>query len=232
MIPLTAHVPVPLLNRLLDERRSVRAYRAEDVPDALLRELMTTARRAPSAANLQPGRFTRVVGHARQQLTDALLNARRSGRIETEDYDYFPQPMPQYLRRRQVASAQALYGALQIERADRSARDQQFDRNFTFFDAPVALLLTVDRRFGAGGYLDLGMLLYGLMLAAESAGLATCAIGALASYPDLIRATLGWPDDQAIVCGVALGYPCRDTPGSVADTARIAVDDFFTTQQQ
>ena len=210
-------------------RRSTRAFLDLPLPDGLVGELLTNARRAPSGANLQPGKFIAVEGDARARLSSALVNAWQQGQAEAEDYDYFPRPMPMHLKRRQLAAAQALYGALGVERHDRAGRDQQFARNFNFFDAPVALVVTIDRDFGAGGYMDLGMTLYGLMLAAQREGLGCCAIGALASYPGLIRKTLGLDERSSIVCGMALGYPDPDAPVNQASTTRCALDEYFTT---
>lgn len=211
---------------IVQERRSVRAYLSTPVPDALVREVLTLARLAPSGANLQPGAFIAVQGSVRQRLCHDLLAAFR-GQQETEDYDYFPNPMPMKLRRRQVEAAQALYGALDVARDDRAGRDAQFERNFRFFDAPVALVVTMQDGFGSGGYMDLGMALYGLMLAAQSKGLATCAIGALASYPNLIRQHLGLDATSHIVCGMALGYADPKAPVNQTQTTRCELDDYF-----
>ena len=155
-------------------RHSVRAFLPRPVPEALLERLLTTARLAPSGANLQPGRFWAVQGAARERLVTALCQAWRDQLPEAEDYGYFPRPMPLQLRKRQVAAAQALYGALGVARGDGEGRALQFERNFRFFDAPVALVVTIERDFGAGGYMDLGMCLHGLMLAAQAQGLAFC----------------------------------------------------------
>jgi nitroreductase len=214
---------------LAAERRSTRAFLPEPLSEGMLASLLTSARRAPSGANLQPGKFIAVEGDARARLSTALVDAWRSGQAEAEDYDYFPRPMPTHLKRRQLAAAQALYGALGVERQDRAGRDRQFARNFNFFDAPVALVVTIDRDFGAGGYMDLGMTLYGLMLAAQREGLGCCAIGALASYPGLIRKTLGLDDRLAIVCGMALGYADPAAPVNETTTARCELDEYFTT---
>ncbi len=205
----------------------MRAYLPRPVPDALLRHILIQARSAPSGANLQPGAFLLVQGDARQRLSDALIASWRSGQQEAEDYTYFPQPLPMVLRRRQVAAAQALYGALGIGREDRSGRDGQFERNFRFFDAPVALVVTIHRDFGSGGYMDLGMALYGLMLAAQAQGLASCAIGAISSYPNLVRRSLQLEDHCAIVCGLALGYADPAAPVNQAITTRCELDDYF-----
>jgi nitroreductase len=212
---------------ILTQRRSVRAYLPTRVADDVLAEVMVAARLAPSGANLQPGVFVSVRGEVRQRLCDDLVLAWREGRQEVEDYDYFPQPMPLTLRRRQVAAAQALYGALGVARDNRAGRDAQFERNFRFFDAPVALIVAMPFGFGAGGYMDLGMTLYGLMLAAQAKGLATCAIGAMASYPNLIRHHVGLDANTKVVCGIALGYADPSAPVNQTQTTRCALDAYF-----
>lgn len=212
---------------LCAERHSVRGYLPKPVPAELLEQLLISARMAPSGANLQPGSFVQVKGQVRASLSSALVNAWATGQAEAEDYDYFPKPMPMTLRRRQVAAAQALYGALGVARDDRVGRDAQFERNFHFFDAPVALVVTLEHGFGSGGYMDLGMTLYGLMLAAQAQGLATCAIGAMASYPSLIRQHLGLDEGSVIVCGMALGYADPSAPVNQTRTERCNLDSYF-----
>ncbi len=211
----------------MTERRSVRAFLPQPVTPQTLHELLALARLAPSGANLQPGSFVQVQGEVRESLSHALVQAWTNGQAEAEDYDYFPKPMPMTLRRRQVAAAQALYGALGVARDDRAGRDAQFERNFRFFDAPVALVVTLEHGFGSGGYMDLGMTLYGLMLAAQAKGLATCAIGAMASYPSLIRQHLGLDEGSVIVCGMALGYADPDAPVNQTRTERSSLDTYF-----
>ena len=215
------------VSELFSQRRSVRAYLPTPVADDVLAEVMVAARLSPSGANLQPGVFVSVRGAARQQLCDDLVLAWREGRQEAEDYSYFPQPLPMALRRRQVAAAQALYGALGVARDDRAGRDAQFERNFQFFDAPVALIVTMAHDMGSGCYMDLGMTLYGLMLAAQAKGLSTCAIGALATYPNLIRSHLGLDASTHIVCGIALGYADPQAPVNQTQTSRCALDEYF-----
>ena len=213
--------------QLATQRRSVRAYLPTLVPDDVLHAVLVQARLAPSGANLQPGSLVQVRGVVREALTADLLDAFQQGREEAEDYSYFPQPMPHTLRRRQVAAAQALYGALGVARDDRAGRDAQFERNFRFFDAPVALIVTMPHDMGSGCYMDLGMTLYGLMLAAQDQGLATCAIGAMASYPNLIRGHLGLEASSHIVCGMALGYADPDAPVNQTQTTRCDLDEYF-----
>lgn len=208
-------------------RTSVRGFTEQDVEPTLLAEILATARLAPSGANLQPGAFIQVRGAVRERLSADLVQAYRSGDAEAEDYSYFPDPLPGHLRRRQVAAARALYDSLGIAREDRAGRDRQFERNFRFFDAPVALVVSIEGRFGSGGYMDLGMALYGLMLAAQSRGLASCAIGALASYPSRVRQHLGLAEDTHIVCGLALGYADPAAPVNRTRTSRCELDSYY-----
>ena len=212
---------------LLQQRRSIRAFRPDPVPDALLTQILQIARQAPSGGNLQPGHFISVRGELRQQLSTALLQDFESQTPEYEDYAYFPRPMPMQLRKRQVASAQALYSALGVTREDRAGRDAQFARNYRFFDAPVALVVTIDAHFGPGGYMDLGMALYGLQLAAAAHGLGSCAIGALASYPATVRRVLDLPEHQHIVCGLALGWADEAAPVNQTQTTRAPLSEWF-----
>ncbi len=213
--------------QLIQDRRSIRAYLPTSVPEDVLHNVLTTARLAPSGANLQPGSFVWVRGDVREALTADLVQAWRNGQQETEDYSYFPQHMPLTLRRRQVAAAQALYGSIGVTRDDRAGRDAQFERNFHFFGAPVALIVTMPHDMGSGCYMDLGMMLYGLMLAAQAQGLATCAIGALASYPSLIRRHLGLDASSHIVCGMALGYADPDAAVNQTQTTRCDLAEYF-----
>lgn len=212
---------------LARSRRSIRGFLPEPVPQALLEGLLETAREAPSGANLQPGRFWALQGEVRTRLSDALCEAVRQQVPPREEYGYFPQPMPMQLRKRQVAAAQALYRSLGVARGDAAARQVQFERNYRFFDAPVALVVTLDREFGSGGFMDLGMCLHGLLMAAHAQGLGACAIGALASYPEIVRRELGLPDSEVVVCGVALGWADPLAPDNQTQTEREPLAQYF-----
>ncbi len=187
-------------------RRSIRAYRPDPVPQAVVADILTAARLAPSGANLQPGHFIALAGAPLAGLTAALAAGIAAGRPEVAEYSYFPDPMPPALKARQRAAGHALYAALGVDRRDIAGRRAQFARNYAFFDAPVGIVVTLDRDMGKGCFMDLGMALMALFLAAQARGLATTGIGALARYGDLVQAQLAVPADQLVVCGIALGY--------------------------
>lgn len=205
-------------------RRSVRAYRATPVPRPDIERICRAARSAPSGANLQPGAFHILTGDALAGLSGALLAAIGDGAPIASEYSYFPDPMPAELKARQRAAGYALYAALGIERRDLAGRRAQFDHNYRFFDAPVGIVVTIDRRMGSGCFMDLGMALMAFQLAAESLGYATTGIGALANYGPVAHAHLNLPEHEMVVCGLALGLADRDDPVNGFRTERAALD--------
>ncbi|MGO4916356.1 nitroreductase family protein [Pseudogemmobacter sp. W21_MBD1_M6] len=212
------------IERLLWQRKSARAYLETPVPQADVARILRAARRAPSGANLQPGAFHALTGKPFGQLKQELAGAIASGRPIVSGYSYFPDPMPAHLKARQRAAGYALYQALGIDRRDSAARRAQFDLNYRFFDAPVGIVVTIQKDMGKGCFMDLGMSLMALFLAAEDLGYATSGIGALANYADVTHEALGLADDELVVCGIALGVADRDAPVNNFRTEREALD--------
>jgi nitroreductase len=205
---------------LMRRRRSIRAYRDRPVARALVEEVCRLARMAPSGANLQPGRFHALTGAALRDLVAGLDAAIARGLPETLEYSYFPDPLSPELKARQRAAGYALYQALGIGRRDIAGRRRQFQRNYAFFGAPVGLVVTNDRAMGKGCFMDLGMSLMALLLAAEARGLGATGIGALANYGPEVHRILGLPAEEMVVCGVALGWPDRQAPENGVRTER------------
>ncbi|KMO33793.1 nitroreductase [Methylobacterium tarhaniae] len=193
-------------------RRSVRGFLPEPVPDATIRDLITLAGRAPSGSNIQPWKVHVVTGAALARLTGALSAAHESGAPEARDYEYYPVDWRNpYLARRRALGWQ-LYGLAGIGKGDREGARRQMGRNFVFFGAPVGLVFTIDRDMEQGSWLDYGMFLQTLMLAARGRGLDTCPQAAIASYPGVVQEQLGIPESEIVVCGMALGIADPDEP--------------------
>lgn len=209
-------------------RRSIRAYLDKPVPRETVARVLVAARAAPSGANLQPGRFHVLTGAPLSALKAALQEAIDAGRPMVSEYSYFPSPMPPHLKARQREAGYALYAALGIERRDLGGRKRQFERNYQFFDAPVGIVVTIERAMGKGCYMDLGMAIHALLAAAAAEGLATCGIGALANYGDLVAERLALPEGELVVCGIALGHADPDHPANSVRTSRLPLEDFAT----
>jgi nitroreductase len=130
-----------------------------------------------------------------------------------------------YLDRRRRCGL-GLYASLGIARDDAAAREHQMLRNYLFFDAPVGLLVTLDRRLNTGSFMDLGMFIQNIMVAARAQGLHTCAQAAFAWYHKVARAQLPISDHEILACGIALGHEDPSAPENAFSTERADVEAF------
>lgn len=209
-------------------RKSTRAFLRQEVESEKIRRILDAARWAPSGVNTQPWHVAVVRGASKDRITEALLAARAEGKTESPDYQYYPPEWFEPYKSRRKATGLALYGALGIGREDTQARTEAWDNNYRFFGAPVGLLVFLDRRLGQGSWVDTGMFLQNIMLAAESEGLATCPQASLAEYPDTVRRLLGIEHHMALVCGLSLGYGDPTAAVNSYRTPREPVEAFTT----
>jgi nitroreductase len=214
------------INEAIRNRASTRAFEDRAVPRDLIHEILDTARWAPSGVNTQPWQVAVVSGETKQKMGDALVEARKSGQIPNPDYKYYAERFVDPYRSRQKACGFALYGALGIEHGDKEARIVQWLKNYHGFGAPIELLFFVDAMLEKGSWLDMGMFIQNVMLAARGHGLETCPQAAMSEYPDIVREILKLPDSLSLVCGVAMGYPDREHPVNNYRTERDPVDVF------
>jgi nitroreductase len=205
-------------------RRSVRAFLPTPVPRAVVGRILDGAARAPSGTNMQPWRGHALAGAPLRALTDALV-AEAGAKLEAE-YRYYPETFfePYLSRRRKVGWD--LYGLLGIARGDTDRMKAQHARNLTFFGAPVGIIFTIDRRLEIGSWLDTGMFLGNVMTLARAQGLDTCPQAAFAPHHATIRAMLGVPDNEAVVCGMALGHADPSAPENMLVTERVPAAEF------
>jgi nitroreductase len=217
-----------LVDDALSKRKSVRAFRPDPVPRALLEDLLGVASRAPSGTNVQPWKVHVVTGEARLALEREVL-AHRETR-PSDDRAEFPRASkrkePYVSRMRKLGKD--MYTLIGIPKGDEAASWNQWGRNYKFFDAPVGLIFTIDKDLDCMAYVDLGIFLQSLMLAAKARGLDTCAQGAWNAFWTVTRRVLAVPDDQYIVCGISLGYADNDAPVNGLVSEREPVASFAT----
>ncbi|PJX25240.1 nitroreductase [Advenella sp. S44] len=207
-------------------RKSVRGFLPDPISKEAIRTILHAAARAPSGSNIQPWKIHVVSGAARDALSQDLLHAHDSGVPEQREYQYYPVKWREpYLARRRE-TGWSLYNTLGITREDKAGMKRQHGRNFVFFDAPVVLFITLDNDLETGSWMDTGMFIQNILIAARSLGLHTCPQAALSNYPQIIRSHLHIPDDQIIACGISLGYEDTGHPANQFRTSRIEVDEF------
>lgn len=208
-------------------RKSVRRFQPLSIPRHIVEHILQLAACAPSGNNVQPWHVHVLAGEAKQALcTDILSAATTQPERHAAEYRYYPDNwFEPYLGRRR-ATGFGLYETLGIARDDLQAREQQNLRNFQFFDAPVGLLISLDRRLNTGSYMDLGMFIQNILLAARGQGLHTCAQAAFAWYHQIVRRHVPLADHDILVCGIALGHADRDAPENSMATPREPVAAF------
>jgi nitroreductase len=227
--PLPPAVPAegaPIARALLT-RRSVRGFRATPVPRATVEAILWLAARAPSGTNCQPWKVYVCSGAVRDALSRELVAAHfADDGTHVEEYAYYPRRWREpYLARRRKLGWD-LYGLLGIAKGDRAATARQHARNYEFFGAPVGLFFTLDRDMENGSWLDCGMFIQSVMIAARAFGLHTCPQAAFTPFHRIVRRHLGVPDGEILLCGMALGEIDEGEPANALNTVREPVPVF------
>jgi nitroreductase len=193
----------------ITSRRSIRAFLDKPVERDEIARILDVAARAPSGTNTQPWKVYVLTGAARARLSNAILAVNadpEQARGHTEEYAYYPREwMSPYIDRRRKVGWD-LYSLLGLGRDNKAGMAAQHARNYAFFDAPVGLIFTIDRIMAQGSWLDYGMFLQNIMVAARARGLDTCPQAAFTQYHRIISAELDLPSNEMVVCGMALGW--------------------------
>lgn len=215
-----------VVDGVLRSRRSLRAYRPDPVPRALLEDILAVASSAPSNSNTQPWRVHAIAGAPLQVLGDALVAAFRENRLPPSPH--FPETLPEELAQRQRDFGSLYYRTLGIAAADMPGRMRQTEKNFHFFGAPVGLIFTIDQRLAAHSWLDLGLLVQNVMIAATARGLGSCPQVSFARFHPVLAQHLAMGEHELTVCGMSLGYAAQDAPVNGMAMPRRAVREFVS----
>jgi nitroreductase len=213
----------------ITSRRSLRAFLPTPVAREDIEQILQVAGRAPSGTNTQPWKVYVLQGERKQQLSSAILAAHNDPELakqHTEEYAYYPREWvsPYVDRRRKVGWD--LYALLGLTRDNKAGMAAQHGKNYEFFGAPVGLIFTIDRIMEQGSWLDYGMFLQNIMVAARGRGLDTCPQAAFTQYHRIIAEQLQLPDNETVVCGMALGVADLSKIENSLITERMALAEF------
>lgn len=229
MTDTTATQAVAIVDAAITSRRSIRAFLDTPVPRETIVDILRVAARAPSGTNTQPWKVHVLTGAAKERLSAAIRAAfddPAERATHSEQYAYYPTEWrsPYIDRRRKVGWD--LYGLLGIGKTDKERMHAQHGRNYAFFDAPVGLIFTIDRVMQQGSWLDYGMFLQSVMVAARARGLDTCPQAAFTQFHRIIEQQLGLGDDEMVVCGMSLGFADPTAVENTLVTEREPVEGF------
>ncbi len=219
----------PFIDDLIQSRRTKRGFLPTPVPMEVVREILSVAKYAPSSSNTQPWRCYVVTGQARERVTSAAVAAFRAGPEKLcPEYPFFPQPLEEPYAARFNKFRGQLGDAQGVHRTDKTGRMRDVERQFLFFDAPVGLIFTMDRKLEWASFLCYGCFLQNVMLAAKGRGLDTCPqqIWSL-QYPTL-RVELGIPETEMVVAGMSLGHADNSMPENNMVLHKLELDEYAT----
>jgi nitroreductase len=226
---MSLHAEASAVDAAITSRRSVRAFLDTPVPVQVVHDILRVASRAPSGTNTQPWRVTVLTGRSRAELSRRIVDAFNDPAqraTHTQEYAYYPtQWTSPYLERRRKVGWD-LYTLLGIGKSDHDRMHRQHGRNFRFFDAPIGLIFTIDRVLQQGSWLDYGMFLQSVMVAARGRGLDTCPQAAFATFHRLIEEFLQLPSNEMVVCGMSLGVADPQAVENTLVTEREPVEQF------
>ena len=230
-LPITPETTAAV-DAAITSRRSLRAFLPTPVPHQTIEEILAVAARAPSGVNTQPWKVTVLTGAAKAGLSKKILAAHDANAAagstgaDVGEYEYYPTEwVSPYLERRRKVGWD-LYGLLGIAKTDKARMHAQHGRNYGFFDAPVGLIFTIDRLLRQGSWLDYGMFLQNIMVAARGRGLDTCPQAAFIGFHKVIAEHLALPPGEMVVCGMSLGHADPSAPENQLLTERAPVASF------
>jgi nitroreductase len=216
--------PIDVLEDLLSQRFSCRAFKPDPVPRATIERLLHAAQKTASWCNSQPWQLVITSGAATRKFRDALYPVAASDAPLNGDFPFPREYRGVYLERRRESGFQ-LYNTLGIARGDKAAYQKQALQNFNFFDAPHVAIITSDEALGVYGAVDCGGYVNNFMLAAQALGLATVPQAALAFYSEVVRQHFGLGNDRRVVCGISFGFADRDHKVNSYRTSRANIAD-------
>jgi nitroreductase len=208
-------------------RHSVRAFLDRPVDADVLRDLLSTAARAPSGGNLQPWSVCALAGEPLAAFKRLVAERMTAGALEQPEYDVYPRRLWEPLRTRRSRAADVRYRAFGLADAPDATRRLQVV-NYEFFGAPVGLFFSMDRRVGPPQWSDVGMYMQTLMLLAVERGLGTCAQEIWSNWPQTIASFIGLPDTHQLFAGMSLGYEDQSSPRNGFRTEREPLEAFAT----
>jgi len=215
------------VDEAITSRRSIRKFIDAPVSRDDIEHLLAVASRAPSGTNMQPWRVTVLGGDKKDEVQRALLAAYHDPATDHgAEFSYYPTEFPEPYKTRRRTVGWGLYGKLGIAKGDKDKMLAQQARNYLFFDAPVGIIFTIDRVLEIGSWLDYGMFLQNIMVAARGRGLDTCPQVSFARYHKILREHLDIPDEQVVMCGMSIGYADQSAPENQLVTEREPVEGF------
>lgn len=202
----------------IKSRRSIRSFKPDPVPRSVLEQLIEISRWSPSGSNTQPWEFAILGGQALVEIKERIVKDMKTIKAHP-DIPYPPMPEPYRSRQRDLG---------QLTSAARAGGTIDSSIGGRFFDAPSAIIVSVNREISPRAFLGLGMIAQTIALAALNFGLGTCIMSMVTYWPEVYREKLNIPDSKLIAFGIALGYPNLEAKINNFARTREPLDNFVS----
>ena len=211
------------------KRRSIRGYKPDPIPKEVIRQVLESAARAPSAVNNQPWEFFVITGVPLGNIRRKVVERFRAGDAPHSELNLITWTKGSVYWNRQVELATHIFQVMGIKREDKQKRDEWMERGLRYFDAPAAIIVCTDKTLSEQGpLLDLGAAMQNICLAALHHGLGTCVQDQGVMYPEVVREYAGIPETKRLVIAIAIGFPAEEDMANTITSAREPVDNLTT----
>jgi nitroreductase len=206
-------------------RKSIRAFKRDPIKKEMVKEILEIATRAPSGTNTQPWEFFVLAGEVLEKVKQANVEHLKSGTPPNPEISFAISNPDTVYQKRRVELTKQLFQLVDIAREDKEKRTAWLERGFRYFDAPVAIIISVDRLLSEEGPLiDIGSVMQTICLAALNYGLGTCIEYQGVMYPEVLRQYAGIPESKRVLASIALGFPDWDFPANKLESTRELID--------
>ena len=222
-----------LVDQAITSRHSVRAFKNTPLDTQTIKDILNIACRAPSGNNIQPWKVYVVTGQKRKELIQQVCAAQKQifeqpeqAHLYQETFKYYPEQWTSPFIERRRENGWGLYGLLNIKKGEQQKMQQQHLRNYQLFDAPVGLFFTLSTTLETGSKMDVAMMIQNVMIAARARGIDSCPQAAWNPFHQIVANVLEIPEDEELVCAIALGYADPDQVVNQLHTPRVPAEEF------
>lgn len=215
-------------------RKSIRAFKSQEVPLADVIKVLEKAIRAPSSVNLQPWEFTIIRGDPLERLKRACVEQHWKGipphpEVGIGEMGKIAPRLEGVYRERQIKLAEQIFEIIKIEKDDDQGTQKWMEYMYRFYETPLAIIILYDKVLqGEWPVFDIGIIAQTITLVAQEFGFGTCIMRAIVDYPEQVRKIIEIPESKRIVIGIALGYPDWNNPLNEMVTEREKIENILS----
>ncbi|MEA2051348.1 MAG: nitroreductase [Euryarchaeota archaeon] len=214
----------------IKSRKSIRAFKPDQVPREVLTELLDVARWAPSGTNTQPWEFFVLTEKVLDEFSHTMVEKVRSGdimKLIQPDIEMFKRPAKAIYGRRELKFFKQFLDLLEPEEG-KTKMQKWFELSASRYGAPALIIVVADKSAPGWFIFDIGSITQTIALSAQEFGLGTCIFGGVAYFPDEVRRIANIPESKQVIIGIAVGYPDWDHPLNSLRTDREPVEELVT----